>query len=80
MMTRPNVDPQDPLSPMYVTIDTQPLSSYPNTLDSSPTNFTVRQKTPTGITSALPIVVTIASHGFVDGNVVRATKFKAATT
>jgi len=71
--TGPN--PQDPDSLLYDFIDTQPESSYPNTPDTSPSHFTVRQKTPSAITAALPIVVTLTSHGFVNGNAVRATKF-----
>lgn len=72
-MSGPN--PQDPLSPLYVFIDTQPLSPYPNTPDTSPSHFTVRQKTPEAITAALPIVVTLTSHGFENGQAIRATKF-----
>lgn len=68
-------DPQDPASPLYDFIDTQPESSYPNTPDSSPSHFTVRQKTPSAITATLPVVVTLTSHGFVNGNTIRATKF-----
>lgn len=68
-------DPQDSTSPLYEFIDEQPESSYPNNLDSSPSNFTVRQKTPSSITKTQPIVVTITDHGFENGNVVRATKF-----
>ena len=76
-MTTPGVgpNPQDPLSPLYVFIDTQPLSPYPNTPDNSPSHFTVRQKIPTAITATLPIVVTSANHGFVNGQAVRTTKF-----
>jgi hypothetical protein len=68
-------DPQDPASPLYDFIDTQPESSYPNNPDTSPSHFTVRQKTPSAITAALPIVVTLTSHGFENGQAVRATKF-----
>lgn len=68
-------DPQDPLSPLYAFIDTQPLSPYPNTPDTSPSHYTVRQKVPTAITASWPPVVTLASHGFVDGQAVRATQF-----
>ena len=68
-------NPQDPASPLYDFIDTQPLSPYPNTPDSSPSHFTVRQKTPSAITATLPIVVTLASHGFENGQAIRATKF-----
>lgn len=72
-MSLPN--PQDPFSPLYDFIDTQPLSPYPNTPDTSPSHFTVRQKTPQAITAALPIVVTLTSHGFENGQAIRATKF-----
>lgn len=68
-------DPQDPASPLYEFIDTQPESSYPNNPDTSPSHFTVRQKTPSAITAALPVVVTLTSHGFENGQAVRATKF-----
>lgn len=68
-------NPQDPDSPLYDFIDTQPESAFPNTPDSSPSHFTVRQKTPESITAALPIVVTLTAHGFLNGQVVRATKF-----
>ncbi len=68
-------NPQDPASPLYDFIDTQPLSLYPATPDSSPSHFTVRQKVPTAITATLPIVVTIAAHGFLNGQGIRATKF-----
>jgi hypothetical protein len=72
-MSSPN--PQDPESPLYEFIDEQPESSYPNTPDSSPSNFTVRQITPTAITATLPIVVTKETHGFLNGQGIRATKF-----
>ncbi len=72
-MTSPN--PQDPLSPLYDFIDTQPLSPYPNTPDSSPSHFTVRQKIPEAITATLPIHITLTSHGFLNGQGIRATKF-----
>lgn len=68
-------DPQDPASVLYQFIDTQPPSSYPNNPDSSFSHFTVRQKIPTAITSSFPIRVTIAAHGFENGQAVRATKF-----
>lgn len=76
-MTCPNLgpNPQDPLSPLYQFIDTQPLSPYPNERDSSPSHFTDRQFVPTSITNTLPIVVTIASHGFQNGDALRTTKF-----
>jgi len=72
-MSGPN--PQDPSSPLYEFIDTQPPSPYPNNPDTSPSHFTVRQKIPTAITATLPIVVTLTSHGFLDGQAIRATKF-----
>lgn len=72
-MSGPN--PQDPFSPLYDFVDTQPASTYPNNPDTTPSHFTVRQKTPEAITSTLPIVVTLTSHGFENGQAVRATKF-----
>lgn len=72
-MTFPN--PQDPNSILYDFVDQQPPSTYPNNPDSSPSNFTTTQFTPTALTNALPIVVTIPNHGFVNGNAIRATKF-----
>lgn len=76
-MTTPGLgpNPQDPDSPLYDFIDTQPESAYPATPDSSPSHFTVRQKSPSAITAALPVVVTLTSHGFENGQAVRATKF-----
>lgn len=71
--TGPN--PQDPLSPLYDFIDEQPESTYPNNPDSSLSHFTYRQKTPDSITATLPVVVTLTSHGFENGQAVRATKF-----
>lgn len=68
-------DPQDPLSPLYVIVDTQPESTFPNTLDTTPSHFTDRQYTPTAITAAFPPVVTLASHGLENGMAIRATKF-----
>lgn len=68
-------DPQDPLSPLYVFVDTQPASPYPNNPDSSLSHFTVRQFIPTAITNAFPMVVTIPAHGLLDGQAIRATKF-----
>lgn len=72
-MSGPN--PQDPTSPLYEFIDTQPESTYPNNPDSSQSHFTVRQKTPSAITAALPVNVTLATHGFLNGQAIRATKF-----
>lgn len=74
-MTSPN--PQDPLSPLYQFIDTQPASPYPNTPDSSLSHYTTRQFTPENITAALPVVVTKTAHGLQNGQAVRATKFIA---
>jgi hypothetical protein len=71
-------NPQDPNSPLYDMIDTQPSSSYPNDPpgpDISLSHFTVRQVTPTAISATLPIVVTAPNHGFLNGQGVRATKF-----
>lgn len=68
-------DPQDPNSPLYEFIDTQPLSAYPNNPDTSPSHYTVRQGTPEAITAAWPPVVTMTAHLFQDGQGVRATKF-----
>jgi hypothetical protein len=68
-------NPQDPNSPLYDFIDTQPLSAYPATPDTSPSHFTTRQFVPTSITATLPIVVTIPAHGFLNGQAIRATKF-----
>lgn len=76
-MTTPGLgpNPQDPASPLYDFIDTQPLSPYPNTPDTSPSHFTVRQKTPTAITATCPIVVTLNAHGFLNGQGIRTTQF-----
>lgn len=68
-------NPQDPDSQLYDFIDTQPESPYPNTPDSSLSHFTVRQFTPEGISATLPVVVTKAVHGLLNGMVVRATQF-----
>ena len=72
-MSGPN--PQDPTSPLYDFIDTQPLSSYPNNPDSSPSHITTRQFTPENITAALPMVITKTQHGLQNGQSIRATKF-----
>ena len=74
-MTNPMPNPQNPNDAMYQFIDTQPLDEYPDSPDTSPSHFTVRQFTPTAITNTLPIVVTIVGHGFQNGQAVRATKF-----
>lgn len=72
-MTNPN--PQDPDSPLYEFIDTQPASPYPNNPDSSLSHFTDRQFTPEAITNAYPIVVTKTAHGLQNGQAIRASKF-----
>lgn len=72
-MSSPN--PQDPNSPLYEFIDEQPTDGFPQTPDSSLSHFTYRQFTPTGITAALPIVVTKTAHGLQNGQAIRATKF-----
>ena len=71
----PAPNPQDPNSPLYQFINTQPLSPPPNNPDSSPSSFTLRQFTPEAITPALPIVVTKTAHGLINGQAIRATKF-----
>lgn len=72
-MSTPN--PQDPNSPLYDFIDTQPASPFPNNPDSSLSHFTDRQFTPENITATLPIVVTKTNHGFQNGQAIRATQF-----
>lgn len=72
-MSGPN--PQNPFSPLYDFIDTQPVSTYPNNPDTTPSNYTFRQKTPSSITATLPVHVTLTAHGFLDGQAIRATKF-----
>lgn len=72
---KPIPNPQDPNDPMYLFIDTQPPSTYPNNPDSSLSHFTNRQFTPENITNTLPIVVTKAAHGLQNGEALRATKF-----
>ncbi len=42
---------------------------------STPSNFTNEHYTPTAITAAFPPVVTIAMHGFSNGQRIRATRF-----
>jgi hypothetical protein len=44
--------------------------------DSSPSNFTPEQYTPTAITTTFPVQVTIANNGFVNGQRLRATRFE----
>lgn len=68
-------NPQDPNDALYQFIDTQPLSSFPNNPDSSPSHITVRQIVPENITNSLPGVVTISNHGLENGQGIRATKF-----
>ncbi len=72
-MSGPN--PQDPLSPLYDFVDTQPSSPHPNNPDSSLSHFTTRQFTPEGITAAFPVVVTKTAHGLQNNQAIRATKF-----
>ncbi len=72
-MTSPN--PQDPNSPLYDFIDTQPESTYPNNPDSSLSHFTVRQFVPEDISNTFPVVVTKTAHGLQNGQAIRATKF-----
>ena len=71
----PMPDPQDPDDPMYVFVDEQPASSYPNNPDSSLSHFTVRQFVPEDITATLPMVVTKVDHGLSNGQAIRATQF-----
>lgn len=73
MSNPPN--PPNPLDPMYVFIDTQPASEYPNSRDNTLSHFTTRQFAPENITATYPIVVTITDHGFQNGQGVRFTKF-----
>jgi len=68
-------NPQDPLSPLYDFIDTQPASPYPNNPDSSLSHFTNRQFTPESITNTLPMIVTKTAHGLQNNQSIRATKF-----
>lgn len=71
-------DPQDPNSPLYQFIDTQPTSVYPNdpwVPDVTLSHFTYRQVVPTAISKTMPIVVTAPGHKFINGNTIRATKF-----
>lgn len=72
-MTIPN--PQDPNSALYQFVDTQPADVRPCQRDSSLSHFTTRQFTPEAITAALPVVVTLTAHGFVNGQTIRATQF-----
>ncbi len=71
----PMPNPADPLDPMYLFIDEQPPSPYPNNPDSSLSHFTVRQFTPEAITTTFPVVVTKTAHGFQNGQAIRATQF-----
>jgi hypothetical protein len=68
-------NPQDPNSPLYDFVDTQPASPYPNNPDSSLSHFTDRQFTPEGITATLPIVVTKTAHGLLNGMSIRSSQF-----
>jgi hypothetical protein len=53
----------------------QPPDTYPVNLDSNFSHFQTRQYTPQAITATNPITVTIISHGFQNGQVLRATQF-----
>lgn len=77
-MSGPN--PQDPNSPLYEFIDTQPADTYPVQTDSSLSHFTFRQFIPTAISKTLPIVVTIPAHGFSNGQSLRTSKFISTPT
>lgn len=68
-------NPQDPNSPLYQFIDTQAPSVYPCNPDSSLSNITTTQLTPTAISATYPVIVTIPSHGLQNGNAIRATQF-----
>jgi len=72
-MTNPN--PQDPLSPLYEFIVTQPTDEYPIQRISSPSHFTLRQFTPEDISQASRCLVTKTAHGLSNGQAIRATKF-----
>lgn len=72
-MSSPN--PQDPNSPLYEFVDTQPEDEYPQSRDSSFSHFTTRQYTPESITVAYPPVVTITGSNFSNGQAIRATQF-----
>lgn len=75
-MSLPN--PQDPDSPLYDFIDTQPTDVYPvdpPAGDSLLSHFTTRQFIPEDITATLPIIVTKTNHGLQNGQALRATKF-----
>ena len=72
-MSGPN--PQDPNSPLYNFIDTQPADEFPASRDSSLSHFTNRQFTPEDITNTMPVVVTKTAHGLSNGQALRATKF-----
>jgi len=73
-------NPQDPDSPLYEFIDTQPASPYPNNPDSSLSHFTVRQFTPEDISATLPIVVTKTAHGLLNGMSIRSSQFITTPT
>lgn len=74
-LDNPAPNPQDPNSPLYQFISTQPLSAYPNNPDSSPSHFTNRQIIPEDITNTMPPTVTSTNHGLLPNQTVRATKF-----
>lgn len=72
-MSGPN--PQDPNDALYVMIDTQPESVYPNNPDSSLSHYTIRNFTPENITNTYPPIVTKTAHGLSNNQALRATKF-----
>lgn len=72
-MSSPN--PQDPDSPLYQIVNTQPDDEPPQSPNSSPSNFTLRQYTPEDITASFPPVVTITGSNFQNGQAIRATQF-----
>ena len=72
-MSLPNS--QDPNSPLYQFINTQPQDTPSASPNSSLSHFTVRQFVPTAITKTWPVIVTIVAHGFRNGQSVRTSKF-----
>lgn len=74
-INNPAPNPQDPNSPLYQFIDTQPASAYPNNPDSSLSHFTNRQVLPEDITNTKPPTVTATAHNLLPNQTVRATKF-----
>ena len=70
-----NLNPQNPDSPLYQFVDTQPPDEFPCNPDSSFSHFTTRQFIPTAITASWPVIVYILDHGFSNGQVVRTSMF-----